>query len=71
MQPPLCRSQEASAEQVELGAAVHLPFDEFELGDLTFSLAIGPGLDHGCGDCPAARIRDQAESRGAAPVHPD
>jgi hypothetical protein len=28
-----------------------LPFDELELGDLTFGLTIGSGLAHRCGDC--------------------
>jgi hypothetical protein len=58
MQPTLRRRKKPSAEQVQLGAAVHLPFDEFELGDLTFGFAVGPGLGHGCGD--RAAIGDDA-----------
>src|SRR5580704_8998270 len=62
MQPTLCRSKEASAEQVQPGAAVHLPFDELELCDLTFGLAVGPRLGHGCGD--GAAIGDDALAEG-------
>jgi hypothetical protein len=36
----LGRRGKASAEQVQLGASVHLPFDELELGDLAFGLAV-------------------------------
>jgi hypothetical protein len=35
-------ADEASLEQVELAAPVHLALDEFQLGDLTLGLAIGP-----------------------------
>ena len=55
--------EKASAEQVELGAAVHLPFDELELGDLAFSLAIGPGLGHGSSDGAAIGNDALAEGR--------
>lgn len=30
----------SSFEEIEVGATVHLPFDELELGDLTFCLTI-------------------------------
>ena len=44
--------EKASAEQVELGAPVHLTLDELELGDLAFGLSVGPrrrdrGVDGG------------------------
>jgi hypothetical protein len=47
----LIRSGKASAEQVQFGASVHLPFDELELGDLAFGLTVGPGFDQRCSDC--------------------
>ena len=36
-QSSLCGHQ-AGFEQIEVGAAVHLAFDEFQSGDLTFDL---------------------------------
>jgi hypothetical protein len=36
-----CCAEEAGLEQVELAAPIHLAFDELQLGDLTFGLAIG------------------------------
>ena len=39
---------QASFEQVDFRASIHLPFHEFELGDLAFGLAVGPvRLDSG------------------------
>jgi hypothetical protein len=38
---------EARAEQIELGAVVHLAREELELGDLAFGLAIAPGCCRG------------------------
>src|SRR3954471_14027775 len=35
--------QGAVAEQVEAGAAVHLPLQQLEAGDLTLGLAVAPG----------------------------
>ena len=35
-------SDQASFEQVDFRASIHLPFHEFELGDLAFGLAVGP-----------------------------
>ena len=29
-------------EKIEFGAAIHLAFDELELGDLSFGLSVGP-----------------------------
>jgi hypothetical protein len=37
-------------EQIDLAAAVHLPFDEFELCDLALGLAIRPLRDDGIAD---------------------
>lgn len=39
----LTGANDAGLEQVSLSAAVHLPLDELELGDLAFGLAVGPG----------------------------
>jgi hypothetical protein len=36
------RADQTSLEKINLGPAVHLAFDELELGDLTFCLAIRP-----------------------------
>lgn len=44
-------TDEARLEQINLSAAVHLPLDEFELGDLAFGLAIRPRRDNGVADC--------------------
>ena len=35
-------SDDAGFEEVKLAAAVHLAFDEFGLGDLSFRLTVGP-----------------------------
>jgi hypothetical protein len=35
-------ADQAGLKEVNLSSSVHLAFDEFELGDLTFSLSIGP-----------------------------
>ena len=48
------REGELSAEQVELSAPLHLPFDELELGDQPFGLAVWPGLGHWGRDGAAA-----------------
>src|SRR5689334_23239239 len=40
--PALCVDQAAVAEQVEAGAAVHLPLEQLEAGDLTLGLAAAP-----------------------------
>src|SRR4029079_19502325 len=37
-------ANQPSLKEVEFGAPVHLPFDQLELGDLSFHLAIGPWL---------------------------
>lgn len=34
--------REAGLEEIDLSPAVHLAFDELELGDLPFGLALGP-----------------------------
>ena len=39
-----CGWKEASTEEIEFSAAVHLPPDKFELGDLPLRLTIRPGL---------------------------
>src|SRR4051812_33301601 len=41
---------EAGTQQVELGAPVHLPLDQLELGDLALGLAVRPGLHDRRGD---------------------
>ena len=38
-----CGFTEAGSEEVEFGAAIGLPFDELEPGDLSFDLAAAPG----------------------------
>jgi hypothetical protein len=40
-----------------------LPFDELELGNLAFGLAVGPRLDHRCGDCILVGDKAFAEGR--------
>jgi hypothetical protein len=52
VQPRSCSTDQAGLKQVELGAPVHLTLDELELGDLAFSLSVGPrrrdcGVDGG------------------------
>src|SRR5882757_8143968 len=37
-------ASETRLEQIEFGTARHLPFHEFELGDLAFRLTVGPGV---------------------------
>jgi hypothetical protein len=39
----LSGADDTGLEQVDLSAAVHLAFDELELGDLAFGLAVRPG----------------------------
>ena len=40
---------QAGSQHIELGAAVHLAFDQFEFRDLSLCLAVRPGLDDGGG----------------------
>jgi hypothetical protein len=40
-----------------------LPFDELELGNLSFDLAVGPRLDHRRGDCILVGDKAFAEGR--------
>src|SRR5258707_6666895 len=73
----LAGADDAGLEQVELTAAIHLAFDELELGDLSLGLAIGPGrgdrrtvLTVGFAR-PAEQIQasqDEAEARLGSPV---
>src|SRR5579864_8359050 len=58
----LCRSNKASAEQVELCSAVHLAFDELQLCDLTLGLTVRPRLGHRRGD--GGPIGDDALAEG-------
>ncbi len=51
MELSLFGADDAGFEQVELPPAVHLPFDECELGDLALSLTVRPGLGCGRADC--------------------
>ena len=48
--PSSLTRDEARTEEIKLAAAIHLAFDEFEPCDLTFRLAVRPGLGQGCGD---------------------
>jgi hypothetical protein len=58
----LRRGNKASAEQVELCSAVHLPFDELQLCDLPLGLTVGPRLGHRRGD--GGPIGDDALAEG-------
>ncbi|MGY4427989.1 hypothetical protein ACVWWO_000466 [Bradyrhizobium sp. F1.13.1] len=40
----LWRANQPSLKEIEFSAPVHLPFDQLELGDLSFHWAIGPWL---------------------------
>ena len=44
-------SNDACFKQIELSAPVHLPFDELELCDLAFRLAVRPLGGYGILDC--------------------
>lgn len=49
------RSHNTCFEQIQLSAAVHLPLDEFELGDLALSLTVRPHRSYCILDrCPIA-----------------
>ena len=69
----LSGTDDAGLEQIELAAAVHLAFHEFELDDLPFGLAIGPGrCDRGVDgrlvfDDTVGELGDQARS---CPIQP-
>jgi acyl-coenzyme A synthetase/AMP-(fatty) acid ligase len=39
-----CGTEQPRPKEIKLTASVHLPLDKFELGDLPFGLAVGPGL---------------------------
>lgn len=41
------RVEHAQAEQVEAGAAIHLPFDQFQAVDVSFDSSIAPGQAQG------------------------
>ena len=65
----LCDGDEPSAEEVEIGAAVHLALVRLEAVDLTFCLVVRPGLPERGGDSvreTAPRIEDAGPS--GAPV---
>ena len=55
-------SDQASFEQVDFRASIHLPFHEFELGDLAFGLAVGPVRRDGGAD-RALVLRDAVGKR--------
>lgn len=40
--------QDALAQKIELGPAVHAALDQFEAVDLPFDRAVAPGFDDGC-----------------------
>lgn len=44
-------SDDTRLEQIELSASIHLPLDEFELGDLAFCLAVRPLRGYRILDC--------------------
>jgi len=44
-------TEESSAEEVELGSAIHLAFYELELGDVALGLAVGPWQVECSGNC--------------------
>lgn len=43
----LCPVEDSFPKQVEARAAIHLSFDHFEPINLTFGLAVAPGLSEG------------------------
>jgi hypothetical protein len=43
----LSRLQNAEAEQIDVGPPIHLPFEEFEAGNLSFHLCCAPWLCQG------------------------
>ena len=65
------RSDQARFEQIDLGAAVHLAFDELEFGDLAFGLAVGPWLRNRGPDgglVPVDAGRERRDEAGSASV---
>jgi len=40
----IARWHQPRPQQIELGASIHLAFDELQLRDLSFRLPVGPGL---------------------------
>ena len=66
-------ANQPSLKEIELSAPVHLPFDQLELGDLSFHLAIGPWLR----DCRVHRalivgdaIRERANEAPLGFIYP-
>ena len=68
--------REASLKKIDIRAAVHLAFDEFELGDLPFRLTVRPSLRESGTDgrticCNASREgRERACSRRSISASP-
>jgi hypothetical protein len=50
-------AEKSCAEEIEFRAAVHLAFDELELGDLAFGLSVGPGFEECGGDCAFVGVK--------------
>jgi hypothetical protein len=59
----LWRANQPSLKEIELSAPVHLPFDQLELSDLRFHLAIGPWLRNS-GVHRALIVGDSIRERG-------
>ena len=55
--------QSVQLKEIELSAPVHLPSDQLEFGDLSFHLAIGPGLRNS-GVHRALIVGDSIRERG-------
>src|SRR6267378_7153449 len=58
----LSSADQSCAEKIEFRATIHLAFHELELGDLAFSLSVGPGFDECCGN--RASVGPQAIHEG-------
>ncbi len=44
----LCGAEDADAQEIEAGAAIHGAFDELEAMNLAFNRSVAPGLVKGC-----------------------
>jgi hypothetical protein len=45
VQATISGGTQARSEQIEVCAAIHLPLNHFEFGDVAFGLSVGPRLD--------------------------
>lgn len=57
------RRHQPRAQQIELGASIHLAFDELQLRDLSFRLPVGPRLNDGAFTAAQSSLKPLAKEQ--------